>query len=152
EPTVDLRPLDAAVLPITLVPEDQVPLDELIATGLMNRPELAESRALVAAALVRWRQARLRPLFPRLEVGYAAGTFGGGTHETIANFAGRGDGSAQVVWELPGLGAGYVAPTRVQRSLYNQANFHGTEVGAQVAAEVTAAAKVAFTRRRALGF
>jgi outer membrane protein TolC len=150
DPTVDLRPLDAAVLPITLVPEDQVTLDELVATGLMNRPELAESRALVAAALARWRQARLSPLFPRLEAGYSAGTFGGGVNETVADFASRGDGTVQVVWELPGLGAGYVAATRAQRSLYNQANLHGTEVAARVAAEVTAAAKLSLTRRRAL--
>jgi outer membrane protein TolC len=157
EPTVDLRPADLAILPITLVPIDGVALEDLVATGLMNRPELAESRSLVAAALARWRQARVSPLLPRLEASYLAGTFGGGTNfvpgsdpDRLANFAGRDDLTAQAIWELPGLGAGYIAQTRVQRSLYNQANIHVAEVEAQVAAEVTAAAKVALSRRRAL--
>jgi outer membrane protein TolC len=157
DPTVDLRPLDPAVMPVTLVPESGVPLGELVATGLMNRPELAESRSLVAAALARWRQARFSPLFPRLEAAYAAGTFGGGSTfvvggdgDRIGNFASRGDGTAQLIWELPGLGAGYVARTRVQRSVYNQANLHVAEIQAQVGAEVTAAAKIALARRRSL--
>jgi outer membrane protein TolC len=150
EPTVDLRPGDPAVLPIVLIPEDGVPLEELVATGLLNRPELAESRSLVAAAVTRLRQSRLSPLLPRLEVSYTAGTFGGGINEEIRNFASRGDGTAQAVWELPGLGAGYLARTRVQQSLVNQANLHVVEVEAQVAAEVTAAWKVALSRRRSL--
>jgi outer membrane protein TolC len=150
EPTVDLRPLDPAVLPIALVPEDQVPIEELVATGLLNRPELAESRSLVAAAVTRWRQARFSPLLPRLEAAYNAGTFGGDHGENLMDFGSRSDGTAQIIWELPGLGAGYVAQNRVQRSLVNQANLHVTEVEAQVAAEVTAAVKVALNRRRAL--
>jgi outer membrane protein TolC len=159
EPTVDLRPTDPAIVPITLVPVGDVPLDELVATGWLNRPELAESRALVEAALARWRQAKFSPLLPRLDVSYTAGTFGGGFNGTFngvpssnehLDFGGRGDALAQVVWELPGLGAGYLAQTRVQRSLYNQATIHVTEVQAQVGAEVTAAAKVALTRRQAL--
>jgi outer membrane protein TolC len=158
DPAVDLRPLDPAVLPVTLVPENTLPLDELVATGLMNRPELAESRSLVAAALARWRQAKWSPLLPRVEASYAAGTFGGGSNfvgtdgDHIGNFAGRDDATAQVVWELPGLGAGYVARTRVQRSLYNQATIHVAEVEARVGAEVAAAAKVAMARRRALAY
>jgi outer membrane protein TolC len=157
EPTVDLHPLDPAILPITLVPEVGVPLEELVAAGLMNRPELAESRSLVAASLARWRQARVSPLLPHLEASYVAGTFGGGTNfvphsdpDRLANFSGRDDLTVQLIWELPGLGAGYVAQSRVQRSLYNQANIHVAEVEAMVAAEVTSAAKVALSRRQAL--
>jgi outer membrane protein TolC len=150
QPTVDLQPLDAAVLPITLVPTDRVPLDELVATALMNRPELAESRSLVAAALARWRQARWSPLLPRLEAAYAAGTFGGDHGDELMDWGSRGDGTAQVVWELPGLGLGYVARTRVSRSQYNQASIHVAEVQAQVAAEVTAAAKLTRTRLQSL--
>ncbi len=64
--TADLRPTDPAIVPISLVAAD-TSLDDLVATGLMNRPELAESRALVAAALARWQQARTAPLLPRLD-------------------------------------------------------------------------------------
>jgi outer membrane protein TolC len=149
QPTVDLHPVEPTVVPVTLVPTE-TPLDELVATGLMNRPELAESRALVAVALARWRQARLGPLIPRLEIGYTAGTFGGGTNEFMGNFAGRGDGTAQVLWEAHNLFAGDVARSRVQRSVYNEANLHVLEVQAQVAAEVTAAAKLSRARQRSL--
>src|SRR5262249_2249447 len=97
-PTVDLLPAEPTVVPITLVPAG-TDLDELVATGLLNRPELAENRALVAAALTRWRQARVGPFLPRLEVGYTAGTFGGGRNEFVGDFGGRGDATAQVVWE-----------------------------------------------------
>jgi outer membrane protein TolC len=149
EPTVDLRPNDPAIVPITLVSET-TSLDELTALGLMNRPELAEGRAQVAAALARWRQARTGPFLPRLEVDYIAGEFGGGTHDETQRFGGRGDGLAQAVWTLHNFGAGDVAFARARRSQYSQTNLHLVELEAQVAAEVTAAAKRARARRRAL--
>ena len=149
QPTVDLRPADPAIVPIALVPAT-IPLDELVALGLMNRPELAESRTLVAAALARWRQARVGPFLPRLEVTYYAGTFGGGTHEEMDNFGSRGDGTVQAIWELRNLGVGDLARARERRAQYNEANFHVIEVQAQVGAEVAAAAKLARSRERAL--
>jgi outer membrane protein TolC len=147
--TADLRPTDPAIVPVTLVAANTA-LDELMATSLMNRPELAESRALVAAALARWRQARTGPLLPRLEVDYIAGDFGGGIRDETERFGGRGDGMAQAVWTLHYLGAGDVALARARRSQYNQSNFHVREVEAQVAGEVTVAAKLARARQRAL--
>ncbi len=147
--TVDLRPTDPAIVAITLVAADSS-LDELAATGLMNRPELAESRTLVEAALARWRQARTGPLLPRLEVDYFAGQFGGGIDDETQRFRGRGDGLAQAVWTLHSLGAADVALARARRSQYNQSNLHVREVEAQVAAEVTAAAKLARARQRTL--
>src|SRR5207253_7897673 len=42
DPTVDLRPTDTAIMPITLISES-TSLDELTATGLMNRPEFGGS-------------------------------------------------------------------------------------------------------------
>jgi outer membrane protein TolC len=149
DPTVDLRPADPAAVPITLVPLHAA-IDELVATGLLNRPELAESRALVAAAVARWRQARLGPLLPRLEVSYFAGVFGGGINDDVSNFDGRGDGTAQAIWEFRNLGLGNVAEARLRRSQVNQASYHVLEIQAQVAADVTAAVKLARTRERTL--
>jgi outer membrane protein TolC len=149
EPTLDLRPTDPAVLPIALVPE--APLDELVAMGLLNRPELAESRSLVAAAVERWRQTRLGPFIPRLEVSYFAGEFGGGTHDEPQRFGGRGDGLAQAVWTLHNFGAGEIARNQVSRAQYNEAGLRSVEVQAQVAAEVTGAAKLVRSRQRTLG-
>ncbi len=150
QPTVDLKPTDRAILPITLVPVDPHQLDDLVAVGLMNRPELAESRALVDAALARWRQAKWSPLLPQLQATYWAGTFAAGFQDSLDHHNQRDDALAQAVWQLPGLGVGYVANVRVGRSQYNQASIHVTEVSARVAAEVTAAAKLALTRRLAL--
>lgn len=150
EPTVQLRPAEPAVVPIAIVPPD-VPLEELITTGLMNRPELAESRSLVGANLARWRQARLGPLFPRLNASYLAGDFGGGINDNTQEFRGRGDGQAQAVWTLHNLGFGDLARARAARAVYDQANLHVQEVQAQVAAEVAGAAGVTLSRQRALG-
>ncbi|HLJ94179.1 MAG TPA: TolC family protein [Gemmataceae bacterium] len=149
QPTVDLRPADPAVVPITLVPAE-TDIDTLVVTGLMNRPELAESRALVAASLARWRQARLGPLLPRVELDYSGGVFGGGVNDDVSKFSGRSDGLAQAVWEFRNLGLGNVAEARLRRSQYNQANYHGLEVQAQVAADVAIAVKLARNRQRTL--
>ncbi len=149
EPTVRLRPAEPAVLPLAIVPLE-APLNELVATGLMNRPELAESRALVAASAARLRQARVGPLLPRLSVSYLAGDFGGGINDNTQQFGGRGDGMAEAVWTLHNFGAGDVARVQAQRAQVGQANFHVLEVQAQVAADVTQAASVAVSRQRAL--
>jgi outer membrane protein TolC len=142
KPTVDLQPADPAIVPVTLVPSDKG-LDDLVALGLSNRPELRESRSLVDAAVARWRQARIQPFVPRLEASYAAGTFGGGINSRMGDFGGRGDGTAQAVWEFTNLGAGDVLRARARRSQVEQANFNVLEVQAQVAEEVTVAAKLA---------
>jgi outer membrane protein TolC len=148
-PTVDLRPAEPTVLPVELVPAC-APLDELVAAGLLNRPELAESRALVAAALTRWRQSTVGPLIPRVDFSYTGGMFGGGRNEFMGDFAARGDGTAQLVWVGHNLFAGDVARARVSRTQYNEANLRVVEVQAQVAAEVTAAAKLVRARKRSL--
>ncbi|MBV9121746.1 MAG: TolC family protein, partial [Planctomycetes bacterium] len=140
EPTVDLRPAEPTLVPISLVPPE-APLQEMVATGLMNRPELAADRALVSAALARWRQSQVGPLFPRLEVSYAAGDFGGGTHDELGHWGSRGDGQAQAVWELRNFGLGNVYDARTRRAEFTEANLHVTELEAQIGAEVTAAAK-----------
>ncbi|HEY1860595.1 MAG TPA: TolC family protein [Gemmataceae bacterium] len=149
DPTVDLRPAEPAVVPIALVPAN-APIEQLVDTGVMNRPELAESRALVGAAQARYRQARLDPLIPKLQVSYFAGVFGGGINDDMSKFGGRGDGLAQAVWELHNLGAGDLARTRVRGAQFNEANTHVVEVQSQVAEEVTAAAKVVQARQDAL--
>jgi outer membrane protein TolC len=149
-PTVGLTPAEPTVVPVRLVNEE-APLDDLVAQGLLNRPELAEGRALVAASVARLRQARLGPLFPRLEVGYWAGTFGGGVNDFVGNFGGRGDGVAQAVWQLNGLGLIDRARVRERRAQFNEANLHFIELQSRVAEDVTAAAQTARARLEALG-
>jgi outer membrane protein TolC len=149
EPTVDLRPADAVVMPIALVPAE-LPLGEMVAIAFLNRPELSSNRALVEAAVERWRQARYSPLIPKIDLAYYAGDFGGGRNSVLSNFDSRGDGLAQAVWQLQNLGFGDVANARLRESQVNQAMLHVQEVQAQVGAEVSAAAKQVQARQRAL--
>jgi outer membrane protein TolC len=146
--TADLVPADAQVVPIELVPVD-VSLAELVGAGLLNRPELAASRAEVAAALERWRQDRTRPFIPSLQMAYYGAEFGGG-EPGLHNYGSRSDYFVQASWELRNAGLGNWFQAREGRSRYNEANFHQVEVQAQVTAEVTAAAKRVATRQRAI--
>jgi outer membrane protein TolC len=150
QPGVGLVPADPALVPITLIPEDR-PLDELIGQALANRPELAESQALIAASQARLRQSRLDPLLPRVELTYYGADFGGGRNTFVGDFRSRGDGTAAAVWELKNLGLGNLAENRVRAAQLNQANLHGLDVQAQVADEVNQAVQVALARREALG-
>jgi outer membrane protein TolC len=148
EPTADLVPADRSVLPVALVNTD-AGLDELIATALLNRPELAESRALVRLALAEWRATKFRPLIPTLQVFYYKASFQGGDpgfHDTGR----RDDFIAQAGWELRNGGLGDLFRSREGRARFNEANLHVLEVQARVAAEVTAAAKLTLARGRSL--
>jgi DNA-binding NarL/FixJ family response regulator len=66
-PQVQLKPQDATIVPIALVPE-QLPLAELPAQALNNRPELLESRACITATLERWRAAKVSPWVPKVQL------------------------------------------------------------------------------------
>jgi outer membrane protein TolC len=160
DPTLDLRPFDALVLPITLVgPVGH--LDEYVAVALLNRPELAEYRALVDAAVRRWRQAQWKPLLPTLQVAYYAGLFNGSTDSlappppgtspgSVQHFAGREDVLGQAVWQLDNLGLGTALEIKARRVQRDEANLALLEVQARVGAEVSVAAKAALARERAL--
>jgi outer membrane protein TolC len=149
DPTVDLVPADVAVLPVVLVSLDQR-LGDLVSTGLANRPELAEGQALASAAQARWNQAKYAPFIPKIGVGYAAGGFGGGLDDRWMAYNGRGDGLAMATWELHGLGLGDIELAKARRSQYNQAALQNRDLEAQVAEEVTVAAKVSAARQSAL--
>src|SRR5205823_12764335 len=83
DPSVRLHAVDGWVVPAPLVP-DPIPLPQLIAIALTQRPELGERPAAIQAALPRLRGARALPLSPNLLVGYSADTFGGGSNLAAA--------------------------------------------------------------------
>src|SRR5262249_52277091 len=60
DPSVRLHAIDGWVVPAPLVP-DPVPLPELIAIAVTQRPELAERRAAIRAAMLQLQGARLLP-------------------------------------------------------------------------------------------
>jgi outer membrane protein TolC len=85
DPRVVVAPVEPAETVIRLV-DDDVPLDELICQGWMHRPELARAREMVQAAVLRFKQAKLRPFVPSLAVTYSGGGFGGGVGSSFGSF------------------------------------------------------------------
>jgi outer membrane protein TolC len=114
DPLVIVQPLEPPHLQVTLVALDR-PVEDLIAVGLQNRPELAGQKALVEAAIQQLRAERWRPFIPMVQVRgastnptgtLAGGVFGGGIDGSLSNFNGRLDIDVQVLWQLENLGFG----------------------------------------------
>ena len=137
-PQMVIAPIEPAECLITLIPDD-VPLDNLVVTGLRNRPELANAQELVEASLVRFKQAKLRPFIPSLAVSYAGGGFGGGQGSFFGDFGARGDVAASLFWELQNLGFGDSAIINRRRFENQEAIVQKVKVEAQVAADVVSA-------------
>ncbi|MBI1918134.1 MAG: TolC family protein, partial [Planctomycetes bacterium] len=154
DPSVRLHAVDGWVVPAPLVPEP-IPLAELIAIGLTQRPELAAGQVEIRAALLRLREAKLLPFSPNLVVGFSAGAFGGGSNlvaqgipqpdgtvlrqPRFDSFDARTDFDAVVYWSLRNLGLGNVARVRLARSNLRSSNLEQLETLNRVRAEVAAA-------------
>lgn len=138
DPLLVVAPLEPAETLLRLVPED-VPLNDLIVQSLRRRPELAQSRELVEAAIVRARQARLRPYIPSIASTYAGGGLGGGQGGFFGNFGARGDYMASLFWELQHLGFSDRAIMRRTEAERRQAAIELVQIENRVAADVSAA-------------
>ena len=64
DPSIRLHPTDAYVVPHPIVP-DPIPVKELIALGLLQRPEMAAQRASVIQGLLTLDGAKALPFSPR---------------------------------------------------------------------------------------
>ncbi len=118
DPSLRLHPTDAFVVPLPIVP-DPIPLPELIAIGLLHRPELGERQAAIRAALLQFENMKVLPFSPTVLVGLSAGGFGGGSNlvvPTFGGFGGRGDIDALGYWTLQNLGVGNLALIRTARA------------------------------------
>jgi outer membrane protein TolC len=128
DPSVRLFAVDGWVVPAPLVP-DPVPLHELIAIALTQRPELAAQRAAIRQAMLTLHGEKVLPFSPNFLLGYSAGTFGGGSNlvaqpggfstgtatfqgPRFGNFAGREDVDVVLYWTLRNLGVGNLALIR----------------------------------------
>ena len=69
DPSIRLHPTDAYVVPHPLVP-DPIAVGELIALGLLRRPELAAQRASVIQGLLLLDEAKALPFSPTIYLGY----------------------------------------------------------------------------------
>jgi len=146
DPTIDLLPQEPAIAPIDLAPT-QCALPELVATGLSNRPELAESRFLVGAAVERLRRERNAPLIPSVLLGMSYGGNGGGLGDDVSNFGDRMDFDAVAFWEVRNLGYGEQAARNQARAALEQARWKQVQVMDQVASDVAEAYAQVVSRR-----
>ena len=138
DPSIRLHPTDAVVVPQPLVP-DPTPLCELIALGLLRRPELAAQRAAIEAALLYLGGAKILPFSPNTMLGFSAGGFGGGSNlvrPIFGGFGGREDLDVVVFWTIQNLGLGNIALIRQADARLQINKFEQVELLNMVRADV----------------
>jgi outer membrane protein TolC len=146
DPSVRLHPTDGWVVPAPIVP-DPIPLSELLAIALTQRPELGARQAAIRAALLELHGAKVLPFSPTVIVGYSNGSFGGGSNFATAatgqsrfdHFGDRQDFDAVLYWSLRNLGVGNLALVKLARSNLRQEELRQLIVLDQVRAEVATA-------------
>lgn len=141
DPSIRLHPTDAAVVPLPIVP-DPIPVQELIALGILRRPELASMRALVQGALLTLEGAKALPFSPTVLIAYSAGGFGGGSNlvrPIFGAFGGRSDFDAVFYWSLRNMGLGNAALINAADARLQVAHFEQIGVLNRVRSEVAQA-------------
>jgi outer membrane protein TolC len=142
DPSVRLVPMER-LAPSGLVPEP-IPLQELLAIAIWQRPELRERRAAVRAAFIDLRNKKLLPFSPNYLVGFSSGTFGGGSNliaqtgaqPRFGSFDGREDFDVVMYWSLRNFGVGNLAMVRFSQSQLRQGELREIETLDRVRAEV----------------
>ena len=115
DPSVRLHPTDAWVVPHPIVP-DPMPLCELIALALLQRPELKARQASIREAMLLLDGQKALPFSPTILIGFSAGGFGGGSNlvrPVFGGFGGRSDFDVIAYWSLRNLGVGNVAQIKL---------------------------------------
>jgi outer membrane protein TolC len=156
DPATRLKPVDGWVVPAPIVP-DPVPLVELLAIALMERPELAARRSEIRGAVYELSQAEILPFSPNVILGFSAGRFGGGSDlvsspqgfvsgngervmgPRFGNFDNRTDLDVVVFWSFRNLGVGNLAQVRAADSRVKQSRLRELETINTVRADVAEA-------------
>jgi outer membrane protein TolC len=156
DPSTRLKPIDGWVVPAPVVP-DPIPLSELIAISLMQRPELAARRSEVQTTLYELSLAKVLPFSPNAILGFSAGGFGGGsnlvssppgfiagngalqTGPRFGNFNTRSDFDLVVFWTFRNMGVGNLALIRAADSRVRQMRLREIETINTVRTEVAEA-------------
>ncbi len=141
DPAIRLHPTDAYVVPHPLVP-DPIAVGELIALGLLRRPELAAQRASIIQGLLLLDGAKALPFSPTIYISFSAGGFGGGSNlvrPIFGGFGGRTDFDAIAFWTIQNLGVGNVALIRAANANLQVRRFEQIEMLNRVRAEVAEA-------------
>lgn len=147
--TSSLVPQDALVVPLELAEVDSPEYDQVLC-GLVRRPELAESQALVSAAKEAYAREKNAPLVPSILLGFSTGGFGGGLGNQFGDWGGRYDIDALMTWELRNMGLGEQAARRERQAQIQQAMFNKIRWMDQVAQEISEARVQVLIRREQL--
>jgi outer membrane protein TolC len=132
DPSVRLFAVDGWVVPTPIVP-DPIPLCELIARAVLQRPELEALRVVIQQTLLALQGARVLPFSPSYIIGYSTGQMGGGSNlvaqpggfntgnqvfqePRFDTFSSRMDFDVVLWWTLRNLGVGNVALIRGARA------------------------------------
>jgi outer membrane protein TolC len=135
DPHLEIEVLEDTVLPVDLV-EISSEAGELVAVGLANRPELAESRQLVCEAVNRYERERFAPLLPSVLLGVSYAGFGGSDGGDIANYRDRFDLDGVAFWEMRNLGFGERSARTEMHARYQQERMREIMLMDQVAREI----------------
>jgi len=153
DPSLRLQPVEDQILPKSIVP-DPIPLPDLLAIALLNRPELKERRTAVVQALLALDQTHWLPFSPTVYIGYSVGDFGGGSNlvaQPIGSgpdalgdprfglFSPRQDLDVMAYWTLLNLGVGNRALIDAARSRLRSTDLQEVAVLDQVRSEVASA-------------
>jgi outer membrane protein TolC len=146
EPATLLEPIEPAFLQVAFFSADRS-ANELMSIALINRPEIASRRELVAAAEQLVRQEKNRPLLPNLIVvspatatgALAAGNFTAGPNQLLNNNGSRMDIELAAVWQLQNGGVGNVGRIRQRRAEQGVASVELTRSVYRVKSEVSQA-------------
>jgi outer membrane protein TolC len=149
-----LRPVELQAVPQSIVP-NRIPLAELVAIALLNRPELKAWQAAIQAALLELRSANILPFSPQVMVGLSGGLFGGGSNlvasstppaaglppnqPRFGDFKDRTDIDAIMYWSLRNLGLGNKALIDIAQARATIADFEEQATFDQIRFEVVAA-------------
>ncbi len=153
-PTTRLIALDKKVVPAPVVP-DPIPLPELLAIALLNRPELQEWQAIIRQMLLQLQQAKALPFSPWVIIGLSYGEEGGGSNlihppkgvtnaqqgvftppgtanfasgdPRFGNFRDRLDFDAVAFWALQNMAFGNRAQILLAKAQLGEAQFHFLE-------------------------
>jgi outer membrane protein TolC len=168
DPAIPLWPVEDFRFPIPIGGDEYLhkSMEELALLALGNRPELAENRALVQAALERVKNAKFRPWLPNLVMNYNWGNFGGGPdlnpsivkeptvpggRVTVITQPGfgptgeihhmntRDDFDVSLVWRLQNMGFGNLAEVRENQAIYRRQELRRLQVQDIVVAQVVQA-------------
>ncbi len=136
--SIRLHPTDAWAVPLPIVP-DPIPVAQLIAMALVQRPELASQRAAVRAALLALDSAKVLPFSPNVILGFSGGGFGGGSNLVrpfFGGFGGRSDFDAVAYWSLLNMGVGNMALINRARAEMQATHYQQIGILNRVRAEV----------------